>query len=59
MMTFIERDIGRIYMYHLVSCLSKALENRTKESKQEMDILDALEDIKDANSRSALGEIYH
>lgn len=28
-----------------------ALENRTKESKQEMDILDALEEIKDANAR--------
>ena len=31
----------------------KALEERTKESKQEMDILDALEEIKDANSRLA------
>eukprot|EP00041_Stephanoeca_diplocostata_P010899 m.174679 g.174679 ORF g.174679 m.174679 type:complete len:357 (-) comp18331_c0_seq1:499-1569(-) len=28
-----------------------ALENRTKESKREMDILDALEEIKDANAR--------
>lgn len=31
----------------------KALENRTKESKREMDILDALEDIKDQNARHA------
>eukprot|EP00049_Salpingoeca_infusionum_P009407 m.156724 g.156724 ORF g.156724 m.156724 type:complete len:332 (+) comp14330_c1_seq4:138-1133(+) len=31
----------------------KALEERTKESKREMDILDALEDIKDANARLA------
>ena len=31
----------------------KALEQRTKESRQEMDILDALEEIKDANARSA------
>ncbi|XP_062510799.1 splicing factor YJU2-like [Corticium candelabrum] len=29
----------------------KALESRTKESKREMDILDALEEIKDQNSR--------
>ena len=29
----------------------KALENRTKESKREMDILDALEEIKDQNAR--------
>lgn len=28
-----------------------ALENRTRESRQEMDILDALEEIKDANAR--------
>jgi hypothetical protein len=31
--------------------LQAALENRTKESKQEMDILDALEEIKDLNAR--------
>lgn len=31
----------------------KVLEERTKESRQEMDILDALEEIKDANARSA------
>ena len=31
----------------------KALEERTKESRQEMDILDALEEIKDANARAA------
>eukprot|EP01147_Barroeca_monosierra_P009569 gene9569-1796_t len=31
----------------------KALEERTKESRREMDILDALEDIKDMNARAA------
>ena len=31
----------------------KALEKRTQESKAEMDVLDALEDIKDQNARSA------
>lgn len=35
----------------------KALEQRTKESRQEMDILDALEEIKDANARSAKVEV--
>lgn len=37
-----------------------ALEARTKESRQEMDILDGLEEIKDANARSAkvdIGEV--
>lgn len=31
----------------------KALEERTKESKAEMDMIDALEDIKDANARNS------
>lgn len=31
----------------------KALEERTKESKAEMDMIDALEDLKDANARSS------
>lgn len=34
-----------------------ALEARTKESRQEMDILDALEEIKDANARAAKVDI--
>ena len=33
----------------------KALEDRTKESKQEMDILDALEEIKDLSARKQNG----
>jgi hypothetical protein len=36
---------------------TQALENRTKESRQEMDILDALEEIKDANSRIENGTL--
>ena len=32
-----------------------ALENRTKESRREMDVIDALEDIRDWNARNAQG----
>ena len=34
---------------------SQALENRTAESRREMDVLDALEEIRDWNSRNAAG----
>ena len=33
----------------------QALENRTKESRREMDVLDALEEIRDMNARHAQG----
>ena len=33
----------------------KALEHRTKESRHEMDVLDALEELKDLNARNAHG----
>ena len=35
----------------------QALENRTKESKQEMDILEKLEELRDLNARHANGEL--
>ena len=35
---------------------SQALENRTAESRREMDVLDALEEIRDWNARNASGD---
>ena len=36
-------------------CVVQALEHRTKESRHEMDVLDALEELKDLNARNAHG----
>ena len=40
-----------------VKFVLQALENRTKESKQEMDILEKLEELRDLNARHASGII--
>lgn len=42
-------------MTHLSVSHLQALENRTKESRREMDVLDALEEIRDWNTRNAQG----
>ena len=40
----------------IVKNVLQALENRTKESKQEMDILEKLEELRDLNARHASGK---
>ena len=48
---------GQTFLSHKMvpTFLHQALENRTKESKQEMDILEKLEELKDLNARHAQG----
>ena len=44
-----------LYNAYLIIVYLQALENRTKESKQEMDILEKLEELRDLNARHASG----
>lgn len=45
-----------LYGHNIICCINQALEHRTKESRHEMDVLDALEELKDLNARNAHGE---
>ena len=48
---------GELYLDIMInSHVTQALEHRTKESRHEMDVLDALEELKDLNARNAHGK---